>query len=95
MSPSPLYIPPEGLRVRIQSYVTSGVVYTFNTEGQEGLVVGDATYHAAGWWTFLHGSGNHAGRYAIKSQETGEFLFSRGSSPVVGTVKGDGQDEDK
>ena len=94
MSSSPIYIPPEGLRVRIQSYATSGVVFTFSTEAQ-GLVVGNLTYPTAGWWTFLHGSGNHAGRYAIKSQETGEFLFSRGSSPVVGTVKGDGQDEDK
>ena len=93
MPSSPIYIPPEGLRVRIQSYATSWVLFTVG--GDSGLGVGDATHPLAGWWTFLHGSGNHTGRYAIKCQTTGEVLFSRGSSPVVGTVKGDGQDEDK
>ncbi|KAF9648920.1 hypothetical protein BDM02DRAFT_3186671, partial [Thelephora ganbajun] len=92
---SGFYIPPPGLRFRLVGYASQWAIFSRNTSDSP---VG---HHPASqeypdqWFTLLHGSGNHAGLYAVKSQVTGNVLFSRSQSTRVGHIGGDGKYEDK
>ena len=94
---STFYIPPEGLRFRIVGYASQCAIYSRNTE--DPTVSHCSLSHGAfsdQWFTLLHGTGAHAGLYAIKGQASGNVLFSRKEpDPRVGHVHGDGKYEDK
>ena len=90
------YIPPPGLRFRLVGYVSQCAI--FSRTAQEPHVWHHNVSYGEfpdQWFTLLHGSGNRAGRYAIKGQVTGKVLFSRNAEPKVGHIGGDGQYEDK
>ena len=93
---SNFYIPPEGLRFRLVSYAHQCAIYSRNspepTVGHYSVSHGE---YPEQWFTLLHGSGDRAGRFAIKSQVSGKVLFSRQPAPPVGHVGGDGRHDDK
>ena len=93
---SAFYIPPEGLHFRLVGYVSQCAIYLRDgpepTVGHYNVSYGQ---YPEQWFTLLHGSGDRAGRYAIKAQITGKVLFSRKPAPPVGHVEGDGKYEDK
>jgi len=92
---SAFYIPPPGLRFRLIGYVSQCAI--FSRDSQEPYVGHYSVSHGEypdQWFTLLHDSGGHAGRYAIKGQTSGKVLFSRNQRPSVGHIGGDGQYED-
>jgi hypothetical protein len=93
---STLYIPPPGLRFRLIGYVSQCAVYSRNN-GEPYVGHCSVSYgeYPDQWFTLLHGTGDHEGRYAIKGQASGKVLFSRNPRPPVGHVEGDGRYEDK
>ena len=91
-----VFVPPEGLRFRIVGYASQCAIFSRTTKEPQvwhhNVSNGD---FADQWFTLLHGTGKHAGLYAIKGQVTGKVLFSREQKPSVGHVDGDGYYEDK
>ena len=90
------YVPPPGLRFRLVGYVSQCVIVS-RTHQEPHVSHSGVSYEEFPdqWFTLLHGSGNRAGRYAIKSHVTGFVLFSRNPVPKVGHTDGDGRYDDK
>ena len=93
---STFYVPPQGLRFRLVGYVSQCAIFSRNHRepyvGHYSVSHGD---YPDQWFTLLHDSAGHPGRYAIKGEVTGKVLFSRSQSPPVGHIEGDGKYEDK
>lgn len=90
-----MYIPPNGLYFRLLGYVSQEVIFARNSDPKVGCV-SYTSEHTDQYFTLIHGTGEHSGKYAIKSKATGYVLFSRrGSQPHVGLVPGDGSYNDK
>lgn len=95
---STFYIPPQGLLFRIIGYATQNAIFCRNTVIEPNVGDYSTAYgeFADQWFTLLHDSENHPGLYAIKSQVTGNVLFSRSHvDPRVGQAGGDGKYADK
>ena len=93
---STFFIPPQGLRFRLVGYTSQCAVFSRNTiepyVWQHSVTYGE---YGDQWFTLLHDTAGHPGRYAIKGQVSGKVLFSRNAEPKVGHIGGDGQYEDK
>ena len=93
---STTYIPPEGLHFRLVGYISQCAIYSRNspepTVGHRNVSYGE---YPDEWFTLIHGSGDRAGRYGIKGQVSGKYLYSRKLAPPVGNANYDGQYEDK
>ncbi|KAK0469228.1 uncharacterized protein EV420DRAFT_15892 [Desarmillaria tabescens] len=89
-----MYIPPQGIYFRLLGRVSQCVLFARN--GPEPLVWQyKGPEYEDQLFTLIHGTGSHAGLYAIKSKCTGKVLFSRGSPPPrVGQIEGDGAHPD-
>ncbi|KAK0196670.1 hypothetical protein F5146DRAFT_946624 [Armillaria mellea] len=89
-----MYIPPQGIYFRLLGRVSQCVLFARNSP--EPLVwqfKGPESEDQL--FTLIHGTGEHAGLYAIKSKATGMVLFSRMSPPPrVGRIEGDGAYQD-
>lgn len=91
---SDLYIPPESIRFRLVGYLSQHAIFSRTHALPEVWHYPASEDYPDHWFTLLHGSGNHSGLYAIKSQNTGKVLFSRNPGPTVGHIEGDGRYED-
>ena len=91
------YIPPQGLSFRIVGYASQCAIYSRNKPDPtvSHFNISHGVYPDQ-WFTLLHGTGNHAGLYAIKGLASGKVLYSRKSpDPRVGHIDGDGKYGDK
>ena len=90
-----MYIPPHGIYFRLRNEVSGYVIYSRSKDDPE-------FYHYGGpfcedqLFTLLYGSGERAGKYAIKGKDSGKVIFSRSSAePQIGHISGDGYYSDK
>ena len=91
---STFYIPPPGLLFRLIGYVSQHAIYSRDAH-DIGLYSVSNGEQSDQWFTLLHDSQGHPGRYAIKGLTSGRVLFSRSQPPVVGHVEGNGLYDDK
>jgi len=96
MVTSTFYIPPPGFRFRIIGYASKCAIFSRDTAapyvGHYSVSHGEFPDQ---WFTLLHGTGGHAGRYAIRGHVSGKVLFSHNRGVHVGHIDGDGKNEDK
>ncbi|KAI0757737.1 hemolytic lectin [Daedaleopsis nitida] len=93
---SELYIPPPGLAFRILGYASQNVIFSRDHDpSRVGQTPVTETVWGDQWFTLLHGTGEHAGLYAIKGREYGYVLYSRrNEDPRVYHVEGNGKYND-
>jgi len=81
---STIFIPPPGLRFRLVGYLSHCAVFSRTT--QEPYVghcnVSQGTFPDQ-WFTLLPGTGDYAGRYAIKGEMTEKVLYVRPDIPTA------------
>ena len=93
---SDLYIPPRGIGFRLVGYASQYVIFSRTTaEPQVGHIPSDQKAQDQ-FFELIHGTGKHAGLYAIKGRKSDKVLYSReGPSPDVWHIGGNGSYEDK
>ena len=91
---STFYIPPPGLLFRLIGYTSEHAFFSSSVRGAGHYPVSHGE-QSDQWFTLLHDSQGHPGRYAIKGMMSDSVLYSRSEPPVVGHVKGDGKYDDK
>lgn len=91
-----LFIPPAGIYFRILGDVSQYCAFSRNSPSPEVFHAPMNKSDDAQLFSLLHGTGDHAGKYAIKGKASGKVLFSRHTSnPQVGHIAGDGAYQDK
>ncbi|KDR66599.1 hypothetical protein GALMADRAFT_232450 [Galerina marginata CBS 339.88] len=89
------YIPPEGLFFRLLGYYSSRVLVSRTHAQPEVFHHPRTETFEDQFFQLIHGTGKHAGYFAIKGKLTNKVLFSRNSSnPHVGHVDGNGAYDD-
>ncbi|OJD40670.1 natterin-like protein [Diplodia corticola] len=82
-----LYIPPEGISFRLAGFASSCVLFSRHHESPSFGHFPLGEIYADQWWQLVPGSGEHEGRYLIKSDRTKEVIWSRTNmKPYVGTI---------
>ncbi|KAF8663989.1 hypothetical protein AX16_000840 [Volvariella volvacea WC 439] len=88
--PSGLYIPPQGIHFRLLGTVSQLAI--FSRTNASPPVGASSSKSNDQYFTFIHGTDQRQGLYAIKSRQTGLVLFSQAAQqPTTGHVAGDGQ----
>ncbi|PPQ78878.1 hypothetical protein CVT25_002421 [Psilocybe cyanescens] len=92
---SNFYVPPQGLFFRLLGYASNHVLVSRTHQDPEVTQHNVGDVHPDQFFQLLHGTGNHAGLYAIKGRVSGKVLWSRTSpDPNIGHIDGDGKYED-
>ncbi|KAF2124569.1 hemolytic lectin LSLb [Dothidotthia symphoricarpi CBS 119687] len=96
MASQKLYIPPDGISVRLANLKSHRVLFSRSHEapyfGHHPL----ADVCDDQWWKIIPGTGSREGTYLIKSDVTSEVLYSRSNNaPNFGTDGGNGSYDDQ
>ncbi|KAI0267340.1 hemolytic lectin [Gloeopeniophorella convolvens] len=92
---STVYAPPEGIYFRLCGYASSHCIFSRNQEPEVGHYHINNGDFEDQHFTLIHGTGKHAGKYAIKGKVSGKVLYSRNKdSPTVWHIGGNGAYED-
>ncbi|KAH9479675.1 hypothetical protein JR316_0008270 [Psilocybe cubensis] len=90
-----LYIPPEKFYFRLLGYSSNLVLFSRDTFEPYVWHYHMGPEYDDQLFQLIHGTGEYAGQYAIKSKKTGKVLFSRPSpNPTIGHIEGDGKYRD-